>query len=104
MKYCPGGPPKAARLIPNFWITNGAEWYITYGDTTDWSYGALGIPDFTLEVSEQKQPSSSEIPNLISYHIPAMLDFVEWPNILYAQVLDAQTLQGIPAQISIQSQ
>ena len=47
-----------------FWITNGADWYVTYGDTTDWAYGAHGVFDFTLEVSNSKQPPANQLPQV----------------------------------------
>lgn len=36
------------------WITHGADWYITYGDTNDWSYGMRGCIDTTVELSDDK--------------------------------------------------
>ena len=89
---------------PDFWITNGAEWYITHGDTTDWTYGRLGTLDFTLEVSEDKTPPASGLPDLIAEHVPAMLDFVTTPELLSGQVVDASTGRGIPAMIMLDGQ
>ena len=76
---------------PDFWLINGGEWYITYGDTTDWSYGVHGTFDFTLEVSFDKSPSPSELPEVISYHIPPMQTFLQWPHWISAQTVNEQT-------------
>ena len=82
-----------------FWITNGADWYVTYGDTTDWAYGAHGVFDFTLEVSNSKQPPAGQLPQIISDHLPAMSEFVLWPHWTSAQVIDADTQLPVAAHL-----
>lgn len=82
---------------PNFWVVNGAEWYITYGDTTDWSYGAQGSFDLTLEVSEDKRPPASQLPYISSYHLPAIWNFLEWEHWISVKVYDAESEQPIRA-------
>lgn len=59
-----------------FWITNGAEWYITYGDTNDWSYGVRGGHDYTLEVSVDRSPPAELLDDLLAYHRQPSLDFL----------------------------
>ena len=44
-----------------FGWTNGAEWYTTRGDTTDYTYMNWGMIDTTLECTNTKAPSSSQI-------------------------------------------
>ncbi|MBJ93359.1 MAG: hypothetical protein CMP23_02675 [Rickettsiales bacterium] len=61
---------------PGFWITNGAHWYITHGDTNDWSYGLRGGHDYTLEVSVERSPPSSELEDLLGYHRGPALNFL----------------------------
>lgn len=85
---------------PDFWVTNGADWYITYGDTTDWSYGRRGVLDFTLELSTDKAPPAAQLDQIIADHLPAMRDFVLWPHRIEGQVVDAETGRGIPATVS----
>ena len=36
---------------PSFYVTNGAAWYITHGDTNDWSYGIRGAPRIPYDQS-----------------------------------------------------
>ena len=85
----------------SFWITNGAEWYITNGDTTDWSYGNFGVLDFTLEVSAEKIPPADRLPHIFEAHRQAILNFISWPFITTGQVVDGTTGTGIAATITI---
>ena len=66
----------AANPQPDFWITNGAAWYITYGDTNDWSYGVRGGHDYTLEISDEKAPPESELPDYLDWHTQPSIDFM----------------------------
>ena len=89
---------------PGFWVTNGAAWYITHGDTTDWSYGRRGTLDFTVEVSTQKAPAFSEAEARIAEHLPAIRAFLLWPDILAGQVIDAESGRGIPATVVLRAE
>jgi len=59
-----------------FWVTNGADWYITHGDTNDWSYGVRGGHDYTLEVTLDKAPPPEQIPEFQGYHTGPSIDFL----------------------------
>lgn len=83
---------------PDFWVVNGAEWYVTYGDTTDWAYGAQGSFDLTLEVSSDKRPPASQLDAISGYHIPAMWNFLQWEHWISAKVYDADTQEPIQAE------
>lgn len=61
---------------PDFWVTNGAAWYVSHGDTNDWSYGRHGVWDSTLELTVEKTPPSEAIDAFVAAHLPAMVDFV----------------------------
>jgi len=61
---------------PDFWVTNGADWYISHGDTNDWSYGIRGGHDYTLEVSLQKTPPAEQIPTFVGYHVGPTVGFL----------------------------
>ncbi len=86
---------------PNFWVTNGAAWYITYGDTNDWSYGTYGGLDFTLEATATKAPAASTIPDFVANHRPAMLEFLLRDPLLSGRVTDASTGEPVAAQIEL---
>ena len=59
-----------------FWYTNGADWYITNGDTNDWSYYQWSDLDTTLEVTVDKWPDSSQIPAYTAEHRVATLNYM----------------------------
>lgn len=87
--------------VPGFWLTNGADWYRTYGDTTDWAYARQGTLDFTLEVSEQKSPPRAELPAIIDAHIDAVIGFLTQPGVAAGAVLDAETGRPVPATLRL---
>ena len=59
-----------------FWITQGGEWYLTFGDLNDWSLDTQGTHDFTLEVTLEKAPDEDEIPAYVDEHLEATLAFL----------------------------
>ena len=59
-----------------FWVSQGSDWYITHGDTNDWSYGVRGGHDYTLELTETKAPPAEEIPEFLGYHVGPSLRFL----------------------------
>ena len=61
---------------PGFWFTNGADWYITYGDTNDWSYGMWSDLDTTLELTLIKTPPVSSIPIFCAQHRQATINYM----------------------------
>ncbi len=65
---------------PTFWVTQGAWWYPTRGDCNDWSYGAWGVADFTLEVSSDKAPPLVEAWPLVNAHVEAILAVLDAPG------------------------
>ena len=61
---------------PGFWYTNGADWYVTRGDTNDWSYGAWTSLDTTIELNTTKAPPASQIPAYCGQHRQAVLNYM----------------------------
>jgi len=59
-----------------FWYTNGADWYITKGDTNDWSYNVWSDLDTTVEVNVSKWPDSSTIPTYVAQHRQGVLNYM----------------------------
>ena len=88
---------------PAFWVTNGADWYITSGDTNDWSYGRYGVLDFTVEVTEEKSPPPSEIANYVPGHVDAAIAFLSREPQLSGVVVDDTTGRPIMAHIALDS-
>ncbi|MEE2750091.1 MAG: M14 family zinc carboxypeptidase [Myxococcota bacterium] len=87
--------------LPGFWLTNGAEWYVTNGDTNDWSYAAQGILDYTLEVSAIKTPPPSEIDRIVAAHLPASAAWLTSPTPLRGTTRDAVSTNPIPATLEV---
>lgn len=59
-----------------FWHTNGADWYITRGDTNDWAYNQWTQLDTTLEVTATKWPDTSNIPAYVAEHREAYINYM----------------------------
>jgi hypothetical protein len=59
-----------------FYLTNGCDWYATWGDLNDWSYGEWGDMDYTIEVySAGYNPPSSQIQAVYDMHKASMTLF-----------------------------
>ena len=46
--------------MDDFTMTEGGDWYIAEGTMTDWMYGALGAPGFTIEYTDTKLPDAGD--------------------------------------------
>ena len=84
---------------PGFWITNGADWYPTNGDTTDWSYGRFGTFDYTLELSTDKAPAADTLDSHLDHHRAAITAFFVDTPLHTGQVIDATT--GLPVRARV---
>jgi len=58
-------------------VTNGAEWYAISGGMQDWAYVWYGTFEITLEVSQVKWPSASELPLFWDDNLESMLSYLE---------------------------
>lgn len=83
-----------------FYATNGADWYRSWGDTNDWSYGRYGGMDFTVELTVEKTPPASQIPAYVAQHRDALLAFLATDLSVRGEVTDADTGRGIPATVT----
>ena len=87
--------------LEDLWVTNGAAWYVTYGDTNDWSFGRRGALDFTLEISNAKTPPEQDLPAYLDAHLPAVAAWLAAPVALSGAVLEAETGRPLEASLSI---
>lgn len=62
----------------------GEGFYLTNGDTTDWSYGVYGIPSFTIELPPADRlqgefyNAEEDIQSIFNENLPAMLYLIDW--------------------------
>lgn len=57
-------------------ITNGADWYVVKGGMQDWSYFWWGDLQLTVELSHEKWPSYSEIPDFYRDNRDSMVAYM----------------------------
>ncbi|XP_055374958.1 carboxypeptidase D isoform X3 [Condylostylus longicornis] len=58
-------------------ITNGAQWYSVTGGMQDWNYIKAGCFELTLELSCEKYPKSSELPDFWEANREPLLKYME---------------------------
>lgn len=58
-------------------ITNGADWYVIYGGMQDWNYFWRGDMQVTIEISNNKWPPASQLPQFWEDNREAMLSYME---------------------------
>lgn len=62
----------------------GAGFYLTNGDTTDWSFGVYGIPSYTIELPPTSSitgeffNAESDIQPIFAENLPAALYLIDW--------------------------
>ncbi len=80
--------------ISGYTAVNGFDWYQTYGDTNDFSYGSRGGFDWTLETA------NSDIPAVWAANRPAVLDLMAQANRgVRGVVTDSDTADPLAAMI-----
>jgi hypothetical protein len=58
-------------------ITNGAEWYMIWGGMQDWNYHFMGNNEVTIELSNNKEPPASQIPQYWNDNRDSMLAYIQ---------------------------
>ncbi len=62
----------------------GAGFYLTNGNTTDWSFGVYGIPSYTIELPPNSSikgeffNAESDIQPIFNENLPAALYLIDW--------------------------
>jgi carboxypeptidase D len=83
-------------------ICNGADWYVINGGMQDWNYVWHGALDVTLEVSNVKWPSSSQLPQFWNDNLESMLAFLERASEgVRGLVRDAATGAALAARVHV---
>jgi len=89
-------------LPGGFGWTNGAEWYTVRGDTTDYTYMDWGMLDTTIECTNTKTPSSTQIPTFLAWHRQPSLNYLKKAmQGIHGMVTDAGTGAPLDATIDI---
>lgn len=77
-------------------ITNGAQWYMIGGGRQDYMNGYRQCREATIECSDVKNPSASQLPNFWNYNHNSMLAYMEQClNGVHGFVYDAETGESI---------
>lgn len=64
--------------IDGFYYTEGFDWYLVTGSITDWHFGALGAPGYTIEYDNQKgEPSEEKAEIVWQEHKTALIELLE---------------------------
>jgi hypothetical protein len=90
--------------LPAKWgWTNGAEWYVTRGDVTDFTYYYWGMLDTTLECTATKTPDSAQISTFLAWHRQPTLNYLKKAvQGIHGLVTDAATGRPLNAMVEIQ--
>jgi hypothetical protein len=81
-------------------IVNGAQWYVINGGLQDWNYRYLGCNELTIELSDNKHPPASQLPQLWDCNRDAMLSLIETVHTgLKGKVSDLATAQPVYAAV-----
>ncbi len=80
-------------------VTQGGDWYVVYGGRQDYMNFYQQCKEITLEISNTKNPNSSQLPNFWNYNKEALLSHMEW---LYVGIHGTVTnAQGNPLSLNI---
>jgi hypothetical protein len=83
-------------------VTNGADWYIVHGSCQDWCYETRGEIDWTIELSNTKDPPAPQIDPIFAENLGAMLYLARHSGHgIRGTVTDSETGEPLAATISI---
>jgi hypothetical protein len=84
-------------------ITNGAEWYEISGGMQDWNYFEHGCMEITIEVSENKWPSYSQIDQFWAENRESMIAYINRVHTGFnGFVTDSLTGEPLAATITVE--
>jgi hypothetical protein len=84
-------------------ITNGAAWYSISGGMQDWNYRYASCSEVTIELSNVKKPSASQIPSFWSNNAKSMLSYLEAVHIgVRGLVTDSTTAAPLWAEVLVE--
>ncbi|MCP3977991.1 MAG: hypothetical protein GY716_01495 [bacterium] len=77
LTYAENNPPMYNSPSFTDGVTNGAAWYAIDGGMQDWNYGWYGSFQVTMEVSNDKWPAGSTLPQFWEENLESMLSYFE---------------------------
>ncbi|MCL2291411.1 MAG: PKD domain-containing protein [Bacteroidetes bacterium] len=85
-------------------ITNGADWTVIYGSRQDYTTYYDHNREFTLEISNTKTPSPSQLPNFWNYNYRSFLNYTQQALYgIHGTVTDANNGLPLHAKVFINS-
>ncbi len=94
--YARLNPPMYASTTFDSGVTNGWDWYEVDGTLQDWSYHATSCLDITMEISTNKWPAASQLPDFWSDNRGGMLFFIRQAGLgIQGLVTDSATGQPL---------
>jgi len=83
-------------------ITNGAQWYVLYGGMQDWNYVHSGTLEVTMEVSDNKYPNPSQLPQFWDQNKESMIAYLEEVHTgVKGVITDSRTGEKLSAKITV---
>lgn len=77
-------------------ITNGADWYVLYGGMQDWNYLNTDNMELTMEISNQKYPSDTQLSQFWLDNKESLYSYMEMIQIgVRGQITSATTKEPI---------
>ncbi|MEI7732881.1 MAG: M14 family zinc carboxypeptidase [Verrucomicrobiota bacterium] len=100
--YASNNPPMWVSASFPQGVVNGAAWYVAVGGWQDWSYRYVGCNEVTIEISDNKQPTVSQIPQFWNDNREAMLSYIESVQTrVFGAITNAATLQPVYAAVKV---
>ncbi|MDR0970207.1 MAG: carboxypeptidase regulatory-like domain-containing protein [Lentimicrobiaceae bacterium] len=85
-------------------ITNGYAWYTITGSRQDYMNYFASCREVTVEISEEKTPSGSQLPNFWNYNLESLLHYMEQNlNGIHGTVTNAETGEPIEALVYVET-
>jgi carboxypeptidase D len=80
--------------------TNGADWYIIDGGMQDWNFHFMGCKEITLELSDIKEPSASQIGQFWSDNRVSLMSFIE-TSLVGVRGIVTDGVSGLPVAATV---
>ncbi len=103
LQYAQHNPPVYASAVFPQGITNGAAWFVIRGGMQDWMYRYTSCFEVTLELSEERIPPASALPQYWADNEESMMAYLEAVHIgVRGLVTDARTGAPLYAKVLVE--